>query len=142
MVINLDLSVIYIIICFLIILWVARRSIFRPLDRILDERQELISSSEQFAKSTIEKVDSAISDYNKQIAAARSEGFSTRQELKTEGFEEQREVTEQARSEAAEMLAEANQRIEKDLAAAREFLEEESNEIAEKIIATVIGRGQ
>ena len=142
MVVKIDFSVFYVLICFIIIFWVARKSIFKPLNTILDGRRERIESSHRLVEANTAEIEEALSTYNKQLMNAKSEGFSTRQDMKNEGIDKQKELIDKARGEAAEKIAHAQEDLEGVLTEAKARMERESAQLAEAITAAVLGRGR
>ena len=120
----------------------ARKSIFKPLNTILDGRRERIESSHRLVEANTAEIEEALSTYNKQLMNAKSEGFSTRQDMKNEGIDKQKELIDKARGEAAEKIAHAQEDLEGVLTEAKARMERESAQLAEAITAAVLGRGR
>ena len=139
MVVTVDLSVVYILICFLLIFWVASRTLFRPLDRILAQRREEIVSARELDESSRTEAEKILADYNGKIAEARSAGFSVRQGLKESAAQAERELIENAFEEAARKLESAQAGLERELEESKHRLAGESEEMAEGIAAAVLG---
>jgi F-type H+-transporting ATPase subunit b len=139
MVVKIDYSVFYILFCFLIIYLVARKTVFRPLNRIIDARHELIEASNKAAAGKTEKYEELLTGYNSKIAEARSDGFSSRQKLREEGLMSQQELIDQARKEASGRLTEAMAEIGRSTEEGRRLIKRDSEELAERIARVVLG---
>ncbi len=139
MVVTVDLSVVYILICFLLIFWVASRTLFRPLDRILAQRREEIASARELDESNRAEAEKILADYDGKIAKARSAGFSVRQGLRESAAQAERGLIEKARREAARKLESAQARLERELEESKRSLADESEEMAEGVAAAVLG---
>ena len=107
---------------FLILVWLLRRFLFRPVSAIVARRKEEIGRTLADASEEREKA----AGVRRELEAERAGIEAERQKA----FEEQRErlaaerskMLEEARSQAAEMLNQARQRIEEERAAAGEEL--------------------
>ena len=84
MVVAVDLSVFYVLFCFLLVFWAARKFLFLPLDKILEERREKIESAQALAAGSDEDVKRKLGEFNARITEARGTGFELRQQLKGE----------------------------------------------------------
>ena len=140
MVVQIDYSVFYVLICFLIIFWVARRFLFQKLDRIIEQRNEQIESARQLAESSDAKVGKAIAEYDSRVSRARAEAFDLRQRLKGEASEQEKQIVEGARSNASERIKGAQEELDKMVAEYRTPLAAEGVRLAESIAELVLRR--
>jgi len=140
LVVNLDLSVIYVLICFLIIFWVSRRTLFLPLDKVLEERRERIESARDFLAAAETEVSKKLAEFEARITEARSEGFTVRRSLKDEAVGKETEVIEAARARAAQKAGEAQAEIERAVEKSKRLLATESEQIGSSIAEALLGR--
>lgn len=140
MIVDVDLSIFYVLVCFLVIFWMAAKTLFKPLDRILNERREMIESAEAAVENLGARTNTALEEYNQRISEARSESFALRQELKQAAGVSEREVIDKARANAAEMVTEAQAELQQAAEKSRQELAGQSDEIAERIVTAVLGR--
>ncbi len=141
MVVSLDYSVIYVLICFLIIFWMAKRFLLDSLNRIIEERHGLIESAREQAESLDAEIRDALAEYEKRISSARGEGFAVRQSLKEAAAGKQRKLIDKAREEAAKRVAAAQADLESIVEESKRHLRAESEEMAEGIAAAVMWGG-
>jgi len=139
MVISVDLSVIYILICFLLIFWVARKTLFVPLDRILDERRAAIESARELVRSSSERIELSLKEYEARINEARGKGSQIRKGYKDEGLRHERTLLDEAREKAAGRNEHAAEELRGQMTGARRTLGEQAGELAELIAQTVVG---
>lgn len=138
--VNINLSIFYILLCFFIIFFVARKTIWAKLDAILSERHEMIEGAKQAASGNEEYVENKIAEINTQLAEARSKAFSTRQELRNEALDKQKGIMNKARGDAAEKFDAAQVELDAAVIEAKTQLRSESDEIAASITKTILGR--
>jgi F-type H+-transporting ATPase subunit b len=141
LVVQIDFSVFYIFICVIIVFWVARLALFRPLDRIIEEREEKIESSRKFAESTNADVDKQLAEYEQRISETRSKAFALRQELKGKAGEHEKKIIEEARSQAAVRIDGAQAELDKTTERFRKPLSKEGLTLGESI-AELLLRGR
>jgi len=140
LVVQIDLSVIYILICFLLVFWVARRFLFQRLDRIIEQRNEQIESARQLAENTDAKVAKAIAGYDGSVSEARAKAFELRQQLKGEASEREKQIVEEARSAASERIKGAQGDLDRKVEEYRIPLAAEGARLAESIAELVLRR--
>ena len=140
MVVKLDLSVIYVLICFLIIFWVSRRTLFLPLDKVLEQRRERIDSARDYLAAAETEVSKKLAEFEARINEARGEGFTVRRRLKDEAVGKETEIIEAARAKAAQKAGEAQAEIERAVEKSKQLLATESEQIGNSIAEVLLGR--
>lgn len=139
-IISPDGSLIFILILFLIFVFVLNRLLFRPISRVLDERQTLIEGSANEARASRRRYDAKLADYEATIRQARADGYRRVEQERATALEQRRTVIEGAKQQAHGLISNARQEIEKQAAQARTALESEGRQIAERISRTILGR--
>ena len=139
-IISPDGSLIFILILFLIFVFVLNRLLFRPISRVLDERQTLIEGSANQARASRRRYDAKLAEYESTIRQARADGYRRVEQERAAALEHRRGVIEDAKQQAHELIANARQEIEKQAAQARIALESEGRQIAQRISRTILGR--
>ena len=135
-----DGSLVFIFILFLLFVFVMNRLLFRPVGRVLDERQTLTEGATNEARAALRRYESKLYEYEGTIRQARAESYKKLEQDRAAALEERRGVIESAKRKAAEEIAEARTEIERQGAAARVTLEDETRRIAAEISRTVLGR--
>jgi F-type H+-transporting ATPase subunit b len=138
--VNVNLSFIYVLICFLLIYFVAKRTIFARLDAILGERRALIEGSRQTASDHDAFIEQSRAEINARLAEARARAYASKQELREEAIARQGSIVDAARKQAGEKVAGAQQELETAVADAREHLQRESDALAADIVNSLIRR--
>ena len=140
--VNIDFSVIFQIVNFLILIWVLNIVLYKPIRGILTQRKEKISGLEK----GIETLSSDASEKDDAFAAgirkARVEGLKEKEALLQTAADEEKEIvgkiTEKAQADLAEVRAKVAEDAEKVKAALLEQVDEYAKFIGEKILGRAI----
>jgi F-type H+-transporting ATPase subunit b len=135
---NIDGTLILQIANFLVLLLILNLILFKPIRRILSQREQEMASR----RKTIEDYQGRVAQREKEIdegkVQARKEGFSTKEGLKNQGLEEEKRVLQEAGAAVEKKLDAAKKDIDAKLVAAREALEDQiagfSKDLAQKIL--------
>ena len=139
-IISPDGSLVLVLILFIIFVFVLNRILFRPIGRVLDERQTRTEGAANEARAARRRYEAKLAEYEATIRQARAESYRRSEQERATALEERRRLIEQAKQHANEEIARAKLEIERQVAAARAALESESRQIAERISRTVLGR--
>ena len=133
-------SLVFILVLFLLFVFVMNRLLFRPIGRVLDERQTLTEGATNEARAAVRRYQAKLADYESSIRQARAESYKRLEQDRAAALEERRHVIEAAKQETRDKIEGAKSEIERQSEAARAALESESKQIAETISRTVLGR--
>jgi F-type H+-transporting ATPase subunit b len=135
-----DGSLIFVLVLFLIFVFVLNRILFKPIGRVLDERETLTEGAKTEARAATRRYQAQLADYEARIRQARGESYRLLEQHRAGALEERRQLIEQVKAEATEKIEEARAEIAGQAERAREALEVESRQIAAQISRTVLGR--
>jgi len=138
--INVDLSVFYVLICFFIVFFVAKNTLLKRLDQILEERHGLIEGSQADAESNDELIQEKIEFMNSSLAEAREKAFNRRAESRDKALVEQKGIVDSARGESSRQLESAQADLDASVADARAQLKQESESFARAIADSLMRR--
>lgn len=139
-IISPDGSLVFVLVLFLILVFVLNRILFRPIGRVLDERQTLTEGAANQARAARHSYDARLADYEATIRQTRAESYKRSEQARAAAVEERRHLIDEAKLHAHEQIERAKQEIEQQVVLARAALESESRQIAERISRTVLGR--
>ena len=135
-----DGSLVFVLILFLLFVFVMNRLLFRPVSRILDERQTLTTGAAHEARAAARRYENKLGEYDATIRQARAESYKKMEARRAAALDERRQVVEAAKQQTSEEITRAKAEIGRQAAEARATLEIESRQIAENISRTVLGR--
>lgn len=135
---QLLLSSIPSIIGFLIV-WAGYRVIvYKPLQRVLAERQARTEGAIQQAQAEIASAEERTAEYERRVREARAQIYAA-QEARSRRIVEQREAAlAEARRHADSMVKSERAILEKDVLAAKATLHQQAESLAQKIIESVL----
>lgn len=139
-IISPDGSLIFVLVIFLFLVFVLNRILFRPIGRVLDERQTLIEGAANEARAARRTYEARLAEYESTIRQARAESYKRSEQERAVAVEERRHLIDESKQHAHEQIERAKQEIEQQVAQARKSLESETRQIAERISRTVLGR--
>jgi F-type H+-transporting ATPase subunit b len=125
---------------FFLLIFILNIVLYKPLLRILDERDKKISETQQKTKDFHEETDKIITAYNEKIQQAKIEAMALKNNAKKEATEKANMIIEESRKEAEHHLSEVKNQITKEIEAARKELEPELDKMAITIAEQVLGR--
>ena len=135
-----DGSLVFVLILFLLFVFVMNRLLFRPISRILDERQTLTVGAANEARAAARRYENKLAEYEATIRQARAESYKKLEQTRAATLDERRQVIDAAKQQTAEEIARAKAEIAQQAEAARATLESESRQIAENISRVILGR--
>jgi F-type H+-transporting ATPase subunit b len=133
-------SLVFVLIVFIIFVFVMNRILFRPVRRVLDERQTLTEGAANEARAAHRRHDAKLTDYEANIRQARAESYRRSEQERAAALDERRRLIEEAKQRAQEKIDLAKREIGGQAAQAQAALESEAREIAARISQTVLGR--
>jgi F-type H+-transporting ATPase subunit b len=139
-IINPDGSLVFVLILFLVFVFVMNRLLFRPVSRILDQRETLTTGAANEARAAARRYENKLNEYEATVRQARAESYQRLEQKRAAALESRRRVVEAAKQQTADEISRAKAEIAQQAAAARATLESDSRQIAENISRTVLGR--
>ncbi len=138
--ISLDQTLLFQVIGFFVLLIILNRLLYRPVQRILKERDERIAGSLKKAAGTEKEVAEGLLDYEKRLKEAAVKGHEERNRLRQEGVEREKAMFEVARAEAAAELANIRKELDASRRSALAGLRTEASGLAREIAGKVLDR--
>ncbi|MDR0548294.1 MAG: ATP synthase F0 subunit B [Deltaproteobacteria bacterium] len=138
--VSLDFSLFVQIFNILVLTLVLNQFLYKPLRRILNERQVLFDSYRELADVAKKQLEDGDEEMTKRRTEALAEGVETMKELKTAGQTREREILAIAQETSAKRLEEARTRLAQESTTAREALAIEANILAKDLAERLLGR--
>lgn len=135
-----NFSLVIILVLFVIFVFLMSRLLFKPIGRVLDERELLTEGATAEARAASRHYKSRLADYEASMRQARAESYRQLEERRALALEERNRLIEQVREQAAVDIERAKEEIRQQTSQARAALEVESRQIAERISRTLLGR--
>ncbi len=139
--IDLNYTLLIQMINFLLLIFILNLLLYKPITKIIDERNKKIEDSKSEVESLDEQAELKIADYEEKMRQARQEAMSQRNEVKEEGEEAGKEIVEATRGEISTMIEGFKATLANEREAARNVLRDQAKKIAVEISEKVLGRG-
>jgi F-type H+-transporting ATPase subunit b len=139
-VINIDLSFVFQLVNFLLLMLVLNIFLFKPVRKVLAERQVRISDARSRAESVDLEVQAKMAEYEARLKAMKSGASDERGALVKEAQAEETAILEAARKEASATLSTIKARVAKEASEARLLLQEQAKTLSVDICEKVLGR--
>lgn len=124
-------NIIYTVINLLLIFFVAKKFLFGPVDRILEERRKEIEEKTGEAVKAREEAEEKAAEYDSKLSGIEEERARLLSETKEKSLAEYDAVLENARKEADQIVSDARKAAEIEAAKARE---QQATELEELVI--------
>lgn len=135
-----DLSVLWVI-CFVLLLTViVQQLLFRPLLRVIHDRQNAIVKARELAAEAERRAAAANEEYEAQFTSAKNELYRQMDVTRRQALEKRSELLALTRQEADEARADALNRLRSTTASAREALSAEADALSRVIADRVLER--
>ncbi len=125
----------------LVVHFYLKRMLFRPLERVLHERDEVTAGARKLADRAFAHAEQKAAEYEAALRQARAEAFREQETIRRSLLDEQNQQVEAARARTSEMVRSAKQQIEQDAEAARRGLAETAASLADQIAAALLSGG-
>lgn len=138
--INIDFAFVIQLVNFLILILVLNVLLYKPIRKVLAERQGRIAEAKVRAESVEQDLQIKMAEYEACLKAMKSTAADERNSLVKEAQAEEATILEAARKDATDSLAAIKERVAKEAAAARTLLQEQAKALSVDICEKVLGR--
>jgi F-type H+-transporting ATPase subunit b len=138
--INVDQSLIFQIINFLLLLLLLNMLLYKPIRTILKQRAEKMSLLAKEAATAQAEMTQKDQDYQNKLLQARKEGFEQKNSFKLKGQEEEKKLLLEANQKIEAQLTQNRQKIAQEMEAARQKLSGEVASFSQEIAKKILGR--
>jgi F-type H+-transporting ATPase subunit b len=138
--INLDGSIIPAIVIFLLLIVVLNQLLYKPLMKVLAERESRTTGLVRQAQEDLSHHLSLFEKYQASIKNARMEGYRRQEQLRGEAQKKRAEVLAQSRAAAEKLIQDSGESIGVQVEAAKQQLTLDAQDMAQRITSTILGR--
>ena len=135
-----DLSVLWVIGAVLLLAFVLDRWLFKPVLRVMREREAAVKSAMQMAEDAAAKAQAATAEFDAKVGAARADLYKQMDERRKAGDAYRTELMAKTRADVDQTLAEARTQLGAQTAQARATLERDADQLGREIADKVMGR--
>lgn len=138
--VSIDFTFIIQMINFLALIFILNFLLYKPLLKILGQRQEQMTASEEEVKNLNLTIEKRMAEYEAKIQKAKIEAMGQRNEIVQEGAAKGKEIIDAAKKEIAGMIDQFQQKLGAEMDQARSILHNQSRKISMEIAEKVLGR--
>ena len=135
-----DISLVYQIINFLLLLFVLNTVLYKPIRNVLLERKAKIEGMQSGAEKAVADLAGGEDAYKSGLKQARGEGLKQKESFIEEASKEEKEIIDSINKKAQANLAEIKQQVAKETEQARKALDKEVETFAKAIGEKILGR--
>lgn len=135
-----DISLVYQMINFLVLLFVLNLVLYKPIRNVLLERKAKIEGMQNGAEKAQSDLVAGEDAYNNGLKQARSKGLKSKEAFIEEASKEEKEIIDRINKNAQANLAEIKKQVVQETEQARKALEAEVDTYAKAIGEKILGR--
>jgi F-type H+-transporting ATPase subunit b len=139
-VISIDGSFLFIFISIFLLIFILNRTLFVPINKVLDERENLGAGRLNEAKQLLKHYDEKLRHYEEQLRQARAEAYQTLETQRKEALSLRQQLLDQVKQETAAQIGAAKDEIGQQATQARQDLDTEARSMATTISSQILHR--
>jgi F-type H+-transporting ATPase subunit b len=120
--------------------FVLNKILFKPINSVLEERENRTRGRSGEARETIRRVEESLANYENSLRKARAEGYRILEQQQAEAFGERQQKISVVRKEVEQQIEEQKGIIRTQADEARTTLGSEAARIASDISSQILGR--
>ncbi|MDT8273980.1 MAG: ATP synthase F0 subunit B [Desulfomonilia bacterium] len=125
---------------FLVLMFILNRLLYKPVLKVLDERDERIVGGQQKAKQLTEDRAALFQEYEKKLYAAKVDAVSAKNVAINQAVEEANAIIEASRKKADGHIHEMQLEMAREMERVKKELEPELGSMAASIAQQILGR--
>lgn len=135
-----NLSIILVMLCFWLTLWLVSRFLIKPVTAVLDQRNGRIDGADRAWTATNEEMLSATARIEEEISEAARDAASARTEVRSKALNEKQQRIDEARRDGEARLSQALEDLGRDAERARSELRTRGDELGRSLAVRLLGR--
>ncbi len=122
----------------LVMIWILNRTLYRPINRILDSREKNKGGHANDAAGILKQVEEKDARYNREMLEARSEGYELIEKEQKKAAAARDKKIADVKADIAEKFEAGRTDLEKQTAEARTAIDADAAKIAGSIAASIL----
>lgn len=135
-----DLSVVWVIVFVLLLTFVLNRLLFKPLLRVMEERQRAITSARELAERSAHEARRAAAEFDRKTGDARAELYRQMDEMRRTALDERAAIMNRTRAEAESEIVAASAKLQAEAEEARRRLSTDAEALGAAVAERILGR--
>lgn len=138
--ISINFTIIIQVINFIFLMWFLNKFLFKPVLKMLDERNNKITTDFEYAEKINKNVDEGLEALEEEFKKARLESNRLKNEIKDEGSKIASDKLEQAKKKANDYMSNFQKELDANKKEVKAALQKEIDSIAKSISSVLLGR--
>lgn len=138
--INVDVTLFIQMANFLLLLVLMNLVLYRPIRRLVAQRNELVSKQRAGIDKAESEAQRAIREFEERLKAARAAGREKVQEMKEAAYRVEKDLLSQAAEEAAREVQAVRERVQKEIGQVRTQLQAQIQVFSKDMAQRILGR--
>jgi F-type H+-transporting ATPase subunit b len=134
------LSVVWVIFFVLLLTVVLDRLLFKPLLRVMEERQRAVSSARELAERSANEARLAAAEFDRRTGEARADLYRQMDEMRRAAMDERATILSQTRAEAEAEIGAASAKLQAEAEEARRRLSADADALGAAVAERILGR--
>lgn len=130
---SIDASLIVIFLIVWVLVFILSRLFFRPLRRIIEERQTKVQEGKEACQKSIEDYEKAVSEIEERLKSAKAFSEKIKGSFEREALKERERILTEVNAEYRSQVEEARKKLEKQTHSLKRELDTEARNLAERI---------
>lgn len=139
-ILAIDGSFLFVFISILLLIFILNATLFRPINRVLEEREKMTGGTSHEARDLIKDYERKVMLYEDGIRNARYEAYQYAEAQRREALADRQDLLAQAKAEATSQIEAAKQEISQHATTARAQLEKDAQTMAARISTSILHR--
>jgi F-type H+-transporting ATPase subunit b len=124
----------------LVMIFILNRTLFRPVNRVLKEREQRTVGRSGEARGVLQRVEESLSRYERTLREARAENYRLMERQQAEATGARQQKIGLVKKEVGDLIEGQKREIQAQADAARATLEGEARRVAASVSAQILGR--
>jgi F-type H+-transporting ATPase subunit b len=124
----------------LAMIWILNRTLYKPINRVLEARDRVLKGLPSEADELREKAASKQAEYQRELLDARSAGYRLIEEEHRKAAADHQKKLQAAKAKTAENLASERSELQNEAETARAVIRDEADKMADKIASNILNR--
>ena len=124
----------------LVMVFILNATLFKPINRILEEREKRTRGRSDEAHGILQRVEESTANYEKSLREARAEGYRLMEQVRAEAMRERQLVINNLREEVERSITEQKEALAAQTESARATLRSDAQQMAKEIGERILHR--
>lgn len=138
--ISVNFTLVVQLVNFLVLLVVLNFLLFRPILKVLDDREKLVKDSSELQERLGRLAEENISEYESKLHNAKQESMSIRAAGRTEAMIQMRQIVQETKADNVKELEQARDKLKEEAERSRKILQSEAESLAVQVATKLVGR--